>query len=314
MGKYIIIRLLRSVITLFIIVLLVFSLLRLMPIEGYFGAGYDKLDEDQIQATLDKYGLNDSLPVQFKNFISDLLQGDLGRSITYRKNVQVSKIIAPKIKYSIYFGLVSLGLSLVLGFSLGILMARHKDGIADRLGTVYIVIINAVPAAVYYLLIQLNVSKILGWPMLFDPERPISWVLPAISMSLSGIASYAMWIRRYMVDELNKDYIRLARAKGLENRKIMVRHVLRNAFIPMAQYLPSSILWTIGGSIYIESLYSIPGMGGLLVDAIQKQDNSLVQIMVIVYSVIGILGLVLGDVLMGFVDPRIKFVKSGGAR
>lgn len=116
-----------------------------------------------------------------------------------------------------------------------------------------------------------------------------------------------------MVDELNKDYVKLARAKGLKNNKIMLNHVLRNAFVPMIQYLPSAILYTIAGSIYIESLYSIPGMGGLLVDAIQRQDNTLVQALVLIYSSIGIFGLFIGDILMAILDPRIK-LQRGGSR
>ena len=151
-------------------------------------------------------------------------------------------------------------------------------------------------------------------PILFSPSQPSSWILPAISMSLGSSASYAMWMRRYMVDELNKDYVKLARAKGLKDKKTMRKHVLRNAFVPMSQYLPASLLYTIAGSIYIESLYSIPGMGGLLVDAIQRQDNPLVQALVLIYSSIGIIGLFLGDVLMASLDPRIKLDRKGGAR
>jgi oligopeptide transport system permease protein len=117
-----------------------------------------------------------------------------------------------------------------------------------------------------------------------------------------------------MVDELNKDYVRLARAKGLKNKEIMVKHVMRNAFVPMAQYLPASILYTVSGSIYVESLFSIPGTGGLLVTAIQRQDNTLVQALVLLYSSIGIAGLMLGDILMASFDPRIKLGNEGGSR
>ena len=113
---------------------------------------------------------------------------------------------------------------------------------------------------------------------------------------------------------MNKDYVRLARAKGVAEKKIMMRHVFRNAFVPMIQYIPTSLLYTISGSIYIESLYSIPGMGGLLVDVIGRQDNPMVQAIVMMYSCIGIIGLLLGDMLMGVIDPRISFVKKEGAR
>ena len=117
-----------------------------------------------------------------------------------------------------------------------------------------------------------------------------------------------------MVDELNKDYIRLARAKGLKSKEIMFKHVMRNAFVPMAQYLPTSILFAISGSLYIESLYSIPGIGSLLVESIQRQDNPLVQALVLIYAAISIFGLLMGDVLMAFFDPRIKFEAQGGGR
>ncbi len=108
--------------------------------------------------------------------------------------------------------------------------------------------------------------------------------------------------------------MRLARAKGVSTRKITMRHVFRNAFVPMIQYLPTSLLYTVGGSIYIESLYSVPGMGGLLVDVIGRQDNPMVQAIVMLYSMIGIVGLLLGDILMGIIDPRISFAKKEGAR
>ena len=116
-----------------------------------------------------------------------------------------------------------------------------------------------------------------------------------------------------MVDELNKDYIKLARAKGLKNSLVMSRHVIRNAFVPMAQQLPTNILMTISGSIYVESCSPFPD-GSLLVSAIQRQDNTLVQALVLIYSCIGILGLFLGDLLMALCDPRIKLGKKGGGR
>jgi oligopeptide transport system permease protein len=194
-------------------------------------------------------------------------------------------------------------------------MARSKGKFWDRIGTSYIVIINAVPPIIYYLAVQLGVTGVLPLPMLFNESKPLSFILPVVCMSMGPTASYAMWIRRYMVDELNKDYIKLARAKGMKNRDIMFKHVMRNAFIPMAQYLPSSILYTISGSIYVEALFSIPGTGGLLVDAIQRQDNPLVQALVLIYSAIGVIGLLLGDVAMAICDPRIVLdKKEGGSR
>ena len=175
-------------------------------------------------------------------------------------------------------------------------------------------IINAVPPIVYYLMIQISVTASTPLPMLFNVNKPASYILPLVCMALGPTANYAMWIRRYMVDELNRDYIKLARAKGMPNNAIMRRHVMRNAFIPLAQYLPSTILFTISGSIYVEALFSIPGMGGLLISAIQKQDNPVVQAVVLLYAVMGVFGLLLGDIAMAVCDPRISLYKKGGSR
>lgn len=314
MVKYICKRLGQSILTLFIIITVVFLLLRLMPEEGYLGTNADKMSDTQKETILKNLGLRDPIVVQLGKFYKNITTGDFGKSITYRPGVKVSTILNQKIPYSLSFGLVAIILSLVFGISMGIIMARSKNSIFDKLGTGYIVFINAVPAAVYYLVIQLYVTNTLKLPILFDKNNFVSWILPAISMALGNIAGYAMWMRRYMVDELNSDYVKLARAKGISEKNIMIHHVLRNAFVPMVQYLPASILYTIAGSIYIESLYSIPGMGGLLVEAIQRQDNSLVQGLVIIYSSLGILGLVLGDLAMTITDPRIKFERSGGGR
>ena len=313
MLKYILKRLLQSVFTLFIIATVVFLLMRLMPESGYFGEEFDKMDPEQIEASLKAMGLRDPIPVQLMRFYTSILKGDFGKSIVFRPNVDVMKIIKQKVPYSLPFGLASVAIGLVVGISIGVLMASFKHQVPDMLGNAYVVIINAVPAAVYYLFIQIYISDLLKLPILYDADKPVSWILPAVSMSLSGIAYYAMWMRRYMLDQMTKDYISFARAKGLSNKKLMVRHVVRNAFVPIAQYLPASVLMTISGSIYVESLFSIPGMGGLLIAAIQRQDNPLVQALVLIYSSIGILGLLLGDLLMALCDPRIKLGGKGGA-
>lgn len=315
MAKYMINRFFRSLLTLVAVITIVFLLMRMMPEEGYFGEmGTDKLDYEQKEAILASLGLRDPITVQLANFYKDLLHGDLGESIIYRPKVPIIKIIKEKAPYSIAIGLSALVLSLITGLFMGVIMALKKNKFWDKLGTFYVVIIRAVPPIVYYLFIQVYLTSVFKLPILFDSDEPASWILPTVAMSLGSIAGYAMWMRRYMVDELNKDYLKLARAKGLSEKRIMFSHVARNALVPMVQYLPASILFTIGGSIYIESLFSIPGMGGLLVDSIQLQDNNLVQALVLMFSVVGILGLFLGDILMAMLDPRIKLHGSGGGR
>lgn len=313
-AKYLGKRFFRSFITLFIILSIVFILVRQMPIEGYF-PNIEKMSEEQIQNGLHQMGLDQPILVQLGNFFKNLiLHGDLGTSRVYRNNVPVTEILAPKIPVSIKLGSLSLCVALLLGLPMGTLMAKYKGKFFDHLGTGFIVMINAVPAAVYYLFIQLYGTDFLGISMLFDPDKASSWILPVFSMSLGNIAYYAMWLRRYMVDESKKDYVMLARIKGANENRIMFKHIFRNSFVPLAQYIPTSFLNTVIGSIYIESLYSIPGMGGLLVDVVKKQDNAMVQGIVLLYACVGVIGLLLGDLMMVALDPRINFSKKGGDR
>lgn len=313
MLKYSIKRLLRALLTLVILITVVFALLRFMPEEGYFN-NYEKLSPTQIKVGLEKMGLNDPLYEQVFRFIKNLLKGDLGVSYRYRVNAQISDIIGSKMGISMKVGLVSMGVSLPLGMILGVLMALSKGGFMDKLGNAYIVFIQAVPNAVYFIFIQLYGSTWLGVNMLYKEGDWTTLILPVISLALPSISSYAMWLRRYMVDETNKDYIKLARAKGVPNVTIWFRHVFRNSVVPMVNLIPGSILLTVSGSIYTESLYSIPGMGGLLVDVIKRQDNNMVLVLVVIFSILSVVGLLLGDILMGIVDPRISFAKKEGAR
>jgi oligopeptide transport system permease protein len=193
-------------------------------------------------------------------------------------------------------------------------MARKKGGLWDKFGTVYIVIMQAVPAALYYLFLQLYGTQALNISLLYNPDKLETMILPLISLALPSVAYYAMWMRRYAVDESNKDYIKLARAKGVPGAVIWFRHVFRNAVVPIVQLIPNSLLLTLAGSIYVESLYSIPGMGGLMVDVIKRQDNTMVQALVIVFAVLTIVGLLLGDIFMALVDPRISLTRKAEAR
>lgn len=310
MTKYILKRLLESLAVLVVIMTVVFCLLRLMPEEGYFGDAGEKLTVAQKEAILTEMGLRDPLHVQYGNFIGNLLKGDLGKSVIYRPNAPIVDILAERVPYSVAFGFGAFLISYIVGIPMGALMAMNKGKWFDSLGNGYIVVINALPAAVYFLFIQIYFTEFFGLPMLFNERNPVSWILPLVCMSLNGIAGRAMWIRRYIVDQLSTDYIKLAKGKGLSSRTIMFKHILRNAFVPMAQNIPVNLLMLIGGTVYIETLYSIPGMGGLLITAIQRQDNTLVQALVIIFSAIGVFGMILGDVFMSIVDPRIKLVRG----
>lgn len=312
MVRYCLKKLLRAVLSLFLIVTVVFCLMRLMPIETYF-RDFDSATELQIYNRLEELGLNDPLPVQLMKYYSGLLRGDLGNSTIYREGYPVEDILKERMPVSLRFGLMALCISLPMGVGLGVLMALKKDRWPDKLGAAYIIFVQAVPAAVYFIVIQLYGTDMLGWSVLYRPDDPVSMILPVISMSLPPAAGFAMWTRRFMIDEMNKVYVLQAKAKGMSGGEIAWKHILPNAMVPMAQQLPGTILMTLSGSVYIESLYSIPGMGGLLIETIRMQDNTMVQSLVLVYSAIGIAGMFLGDICLSLADPRIRLERRSGA-
>ena len=311
MRKYIIKRTLQSFVTICLVIFVVFMMLRMMPTSGYFTRDdYLNMSEAMRTVYLKNLGVLDPPLVQFKNFVMKLLQGDLGRSITVYPKLEITTILKEKVGYSAAFGLVSMIISITVGMSMGVMMARYKDKLVDNLGTAYAVLVRSIPSLIYLFLFQVWVSKIFGLPMLFYKNRPESWILPAISLSLSSIAWYAIWLRRFMVDEENKEYIKFAKVKGFSKKYIMKNHVLRNALVPIAIGIPSDFLLIISGSLIIENLYSIPGMGGLLINAIKQMDNNLVQILVLIYSSLSVIGVFLGDLLVVLVDPRIRLSES----
>lgn len=316
MLKYTIKRLVESLITVLIIVTIVFLLLRMLPTDYYFTEEQlMKFTEEQKQEQLLAAGLLDPIPEQLMDFYNNVIHLDFGESRRIQNGVAVTKVIGDKFAISLQLGLIAIAISVVIGVPLGILQTSFKDRVPDHIVTVYTIFVNAVPSLVTYSLILIFGSRVLGLPSMYSTRNPgPSSILPIVCLSLGSIAWYALWVRRYMIDELNKDYIKLARVKGLSSRSIMVKHVLRNAFVPIAQYLPQSMLLTIGGSLLVERFFSVPGMGPLLTDSIQRYDTNVVQTLVMLYASLSILGVFLGDVLMMIIDPRITLANKGGTR
>lgn len=316
MFKYTIKRLLQSIVTVLIVVTIVFLLMRMLPTDYFFTEDQQiKLTREQKDEQLQAAGLLDPIPEQLARYYGQIIRFDFGESRRIQNGVPVVDVIGDKFAISMKLGCIALVISLFVGIIIGIIQTLNKDRFFDHVGTAYTVFVNAVPSLVSYSLVLAFGSKVLGYPSIYSTRNPgETSVLPIVCLSLASIASYALWTRRYMVDELNKDYIKLARVKGVSSANIMVKHVFKNAFVPLAQYIPASFLYTIGGSLLVERFFSVPGMGPLLTDAIVRYDVNVVQTLVILYAVLGTLGVFLGDVLMMLLDPRIKLVGKGGTR
>ena len=213
-----------------------------------------------------------------------------------------------KTGYSFVIGIISVAIAYLLGVPLGILMARKKDKLVDKLATIYIVFIIAAPSLAYIFIFKAVGGKI-GLPTTFDMESnsKLMFVLPIISLALPSIANLMKWMRRYMIDQMNSDYVKFARSGGLSEGEIFTKHILKNAAIPLIHGIPGSVLGSLVGAIITERVYVVPGAGNLLTKAINQYDNGVIVGLSLFYATLSVVSIILGDILMSMVDPRISF-------
>ncbi|MEY8312063.1 ABC transporter permease [Oscillospiraceae bacterium 42-9] len=213
-----------------------------------------------------------------------------------------------KMGYSFSIGILSTCLAYLLGVPLGIIMARHKDGLVDKIGTFYIVFIIAVPSLSYIFLFK-AIGGSFGLPTTFDvnSSNALMYLLPIISLALPSIANLMKWLRRYMVDQMNSDYVKFARSGGLSENEIFFKHILKNAAIPIIHGIPGAVLFSMTGALITERVYVVPGVGDLLTRAINAHDNGVIVGVTMFYALLSVVSIILGDILMSMVDPRISF-------
>ena len=224
-------------------------------------------------------------------------------------NVDTVKGGMSKMGYSFVIGIISVVAAYILGLPLGILMSLQKEKFLDKLGTVYIVFIIAVPSLAYIFLFKAIGGK-MGLPTTFNMEassNKLMYILPIVSLALPEIANLMKWMRRYMIDQMNSDYVKFARSGGLSEGEIFAKHIWKNAAIPIVHGIPGSVLFAMTGAIITERVYVVPGAGNLLTEAINKYDNGVIVGVTLFYAVLSVLALILGDILMSLVDPRISF-------
>ena len=212
-----------------------------------------------------------------------------------------------KLGYSFAIGICAVILSYLLAIPLGILMALKKEKLPDRLGTAYIVFILAVPSLAYIFLFK-ALGGSLGLPTAFNMEKPqlLMYVLPILSLALPAAANLMKWMRRYTVDQLGGEYVKFARSEGLTEQEIFTKHIFPNAVIPIAHGIPAGILGALTGAIITERVYVVPGAGNLLTTAINMYDNGVIVGMTLFYSLLSVTAVILGDVLISILDPRIS--------
>ena len=217
-----------------------------------------------------------------------------------------------KMGYSFICGIGATILAYMLAVPMGTLMALKKDKLLDKIGTFYIMFITAVPSLAYIFLFRAIGSRLFKLPTTFDMENPVwlMYVLPIISLALPSVANLMKWLRRYMIDQMNSDYVKFARSGGLSEGEIFSKHILKNAIIPITHGIPASVLGALTGAIITERVYVVPGAGNMLTRAIAAYDNGVIVGMVLFYAVLTVTSVILGDILMSIIDPRISFTEK----
>ena len=221
------------------------------------------------------------------------------------------------IENSFVIGLAAVLISYMIGVPLGILMARRKDKLFDKLGNIYIIFIMAVPSLAYIFMFAAIGTRLFHLPYKFAHAgiAILAYILPTASLALRDIGGLMKWMRRYMIDQMNSDYVKFARAEGLSEREIYRTHISKNAFIFLVHGVPASILGCLVGAIVTERVYSVPGVGNLLTNAINGHDNGVIVACTVFYTTLSIVSIILGDLLLAKYDPRISLSSGkGGGR
>ncbi len=305
MRKYILKRILISLFTLLAITLVLFILLQLMPGSPF---NDEKLSDDQRAALFAKYGLDKPIVVQFFKYVGNMLRGDFGLSYNISKNTPISQLIAQRLPISCRIGFQAVFIGAVIGLILGIIAAIKHRTIWDTIATIISVIGVSVPSYVFALALSYQLGfKWRVFPMLFSNQAPyFSSILPSISLCMFTMASIARFTRTEMLEALGSEYMQLAESKGIYGSRLILTHALRNTLIPIITVLAPLIVDLMTGSLVVEKIFSIPGIGSLLVTAIQSNDYNVVISLSFIYSAMYIAIMLAVDIMYGIIDPRIR--------
>jgi oligopeptide transport system permease protein len=307
MGRYVLQRLFYMVFTLFLITTLTFFLMKLLP--GSPLQNQEKLTAEQREVILEKYGLNDPVPVQYVRYMKNLVQGDLGISFKY-DNREVSTIIGERIGPSAQLGFQALMIGTLIGILLGSIAALRHNTWVDYGSTVISVLGISVPSFVLAALLQYYVGVELRWLPVAMWKGFEYTILPTLALSVFVIAQVSRFMRTEMIEVLHSDYILLARAKGISGSGIILKHALRNALIPVITILGPMAVNLMTGTLVIERIFAVPGLGEQFVLSIMVNDYTIIMGITIFYSALFILIVFIVDILYGIIDPRIRL--AGG--
>ena len=313
MYAYIVKRILAPIPVMAVVAVFVFGLLHLTPGDPAAIIAGDYASPADIEGIREKLGLNEPIPVQFYTWLKSVAQGDLGVSIF--SNLPVTKLIGQRVEPTLMLSLLTIFIAIVFAIPLGVLAAWKSRTFFDRFAMIFAVLGFSVPVFVigyilmYVFAIQLKWLPVQGYKHLADGLIPClrSLVLPSIALGVVYIALIARITRASVMEVLAEDYIRTAKAKGLSSSVVLIRHALKNAAVPIITIIGVGIALLIGGVVVTESVFNIPGLGRLTVDAILHRDYPVIQSIIILFSGVYVLVNLLVDLSYVFLDPRIRY-------
>lgn len=310
MTRFILRRILAMLIALFLIVSLAFFVIRLMP-----GSVYDdpNLSPEIIAALEEKAHLNKPIFIQYLLFLKGaFLEGNWGVSVKIEPSVPVFKVIRDRIPVTMLLNVASLLISIPLGIVAGTIAALNKSKLPDHFVSLLVILFISVPSFVFASLLQYFVAGKAGlFPLVYQSTagsliKYKSMLLPVLALALNPIATIARYLRGELIETLSAEYMLLARTKGLSQFQAITRHAFRNSCVPLANIIIPMFTNIIGGSLVIERIFSIPGVGGIMVAAVSASDHSLTMAVLIFYSIVSLATILLVDISYGLIDPRIR--------
>ena len=318
MWKTILRRVLLMLPQIFILSVLAFLIAKMMPGDPFTGLITPETDPNTIEALRVKSGFYDPLPVQYWNWISKAFRGDFGQSYTYK--YEVTKLIGERIGNTVWLSLLTLILTYLIALPLGMIAGRYQNSWADKAIVVYTFITYSIPVFVFALVLLWLFGYTLGWfptrgsvdsdvvsgTLAYYLNKFHHLILPAFTMAILSTTGTIQYLRTGVIDAKSQDYVRTARAKGVPENVVFNRHIFRNSILPIAAFLGYEFTGLIGGSVFIENIFSYPGMGNLFVSSITGRDYSVILALLLLFGTVTLLGTLLSDIIMSIVDPRVR--------
>ncbi len=318
MWKTILRRVLLMLPQIFILSVLAFLIAKMMPGDPFTGLITPETDPNTIEALRVKSGFYDPLPVQYWNWISKAFRGDFGQSYTYK--YEVTKLIGERIGNTVWLSLLTLILTYLIALPLGMIAGRYQNSWADKAIVVYTFITYSIPVFVFALVLLWLFGYTLGWfptrgsvdsdvvsgTLAYYVNKFHHLILPAFTMAILSTTGTIQYLRTGVIDAKSQDYVRTARAKGVPENVVFNRHIFRNSILPIAAFLGYEFTGLIGGSVFIENIFSYPGMGNLFVTSITGRDYSVILALLLLFGTATLLGTLLSDIIMSIVDPRVR--------